>query len=1035
MPKPRPDSPPTELTPLEEADLLIHFSSYSLDGKNELLWRGQQAIRLTGKAFAVLRHLASRPQALVSKRELLNAVWPDTIVSSATLTSCIKELRKALGDDARTPHYIETVHRRGYRWIALLSVSPPVVSSQHPVISHSVSPPQDSRIRNHSSVMVGRETELAQLQEWYERALAGERKVIFVTGEAGIGKTTLVEAFLAKIWQVPPSTPLLSVPTPQSSLPEVWVGWGQCIEQYGAGEPYRPVLEAFGRLCRGAEKEAMRNLLHRHAPTWLVHMPALLNDEEREMLHRQVGGASRDRMLREMAEALEALSTDRPFILCLEDLQWSDYSTLDLLSVVASRPEPARLLVLGTCRPLEALEGDLPLKTLRAQLQRSGRYQELMPSFLSSEAVQQYLAQRFADKVLPMDAEQLVQRHAEGNPLFMVHVTDYLERQGVFENQSEERMRQQLERITISASESLRQLIECHIEQMGAEEQDVLMAASVAGMEFSAATVAAALQAEDETVEVRCATLARRRQFLQELGAAEWPDGTFGTRYRFLHALYQNILYERTPPGRRTRRHLRIGERLERAYQGRLGEVAAELGVHFEQGRDYRRSVLYLGQAAEHAMWTYAYQEAIDHLTKGVALLSHVPQSPERIQQELTLHLGLSLSLMHIRGFTAPEVKHAYERVRDLVRAGSDSPQRFAALWGLRNFHLLRGELQAGQTVAQEFLEQVQRTEMASLAAEAHLGLGTPLFHLGELSAARPHLEQSLMLYNPHLPQPKIFLTGQDPRASSLAHLAVLLWILGYPDQAQERSRQALTLAQETGFSFGRALTLNLAAILHVCCRDFQTVTHQAEAALTFAQECGFVHLVTMGIVLQGWALVMQGKNEEGITRIQSGLQRQQAAGIGIGEVSYQMLLVDAYITMGQVESARQALTDAFASGAKTGERTFEPELYRLQGRLALQKFQAPSSKPQVSPTPQAEIEAEASFQQAIACARRQNAKSLELRAVMELSRLWRQQERHREAYEMLANVYNWFTEGFDTADLREAQSLLLELERHSPAL
>ena len=406
----------------------------------------------------------------------------------------------------------------------------------------------------------------------------------------------------------------------------------------------------------------------------------------------------------------------------------------------------------------------------------------------------------------------------------MVNVTDYLEQQGMLDSANGERMRQMLDGATIGVPESLRQLIEHHIEQLGAEEQEVLTAASVAGMEFSAATVAAGLGRDDEAVEMRCANLAQREQFLQAVGTAEWPDGTFVARYRFIHALYQNVLYEHVPPGRRVGVHLRIGERLERAYQSRVGEVAVELGVHFELGRDFLRAVQYLGQAAQNAMWTYAYQEAIDHLNKGIALLSHFPESPERTQQELALQVGLSLSLMHTRGFAAPEVERAYGRIRDLSRVVGDSPQRFAALWGLRNFHLLRGELQAGRAAAQEFLEFVQRTGMSALAAEAHLGIGTPLFHLGEFDAARPHIEQSLALYNPQLPQPKVFLTGQDPRASSLAHLAVLLWIVGYPDQARECSRQALALAHETMFPYGRALALNLAATLHVCCRDFQAV-------------------------------------------------------------------------------------------------------------------------------------------------------------------------------------------------------------------
>lgn len=817
-----------------------------------------------------------------------------------------------------------------------------------------------------------------------------------------------------------------------------------------------PVLEAFGRLCRGAEKDETMKLLHRYAPTWLVYMPALLSDAERETLQRQVGGATRDRMLREMAEALEALAVERPFILCLEDLQWSDYSTLELLAVIAARPEPARLLVLGTSRSLETLGSEHPLKRLRVQFQQSNHYHEITPSFLSAEAVENYLAQRFADRTLPAGIGQLVHHHSEGNPLFMVNVTDYLEQQGVIAGEADERVQHLLEGRAIGVPESLRHLIVHHAEQLSAEEREVLTAASVAGIEFSAATVVAGLEQGNDVIEMQCAHLAQRGQFLQVVGTAEWPDGTFTTCYRFTHALYQNVLYERVPPGRRVGVHLRIAERLERAYQSRLDEVAVELGVHFEQGRDFRRAVQYIGQAARQAMWTYAYQEAIDHLNKGIALLSHFPESSERTQQELALQVGLSLSLMHTRGFAAPEVEQAYRQIRDLSRVVGDSPQRFAALWGLRNFHLRRGELHAACAAAQEFLEFVQRSGMSALAAEAHLGLGTPLFHLGEFDSARPHLEQSFALYNPQLPQPKVFLTGQDPRAGSLAHLAVLLWIIGYPDQARERSRQALAVARETVFPYSRALASNLAATLNAGCRDFPAVAHHAEVARTFAQECGFVHLLTMGMVLQGWALVMLGKGDEGIALMQAGLKQQQAGGVGIGEVSYRLLLAEAYSKTDQVESALQALTDAVTAAEQTGERTFEAELYRLKGELVLQSgvrgleseeekqklkgknqketrgvgleassppHQAPSLKPQAPKG--VRQEAEGYFRKAIDIAQRQQAKSLELRATISLARLWQQQGSQHEAHSMLSKVYNWFTEGFDTADLCEAQALL----------
>jgi len=314
---------------------------------------------------------------------------------------------------------------------------------------------------------------------------------------------------------------------------------------------------------------------------------------------------------------------------------------------------------------------------------------------------------------------------------------------------------------------------------------------------------------------------------------------------------------------------------------------------------------------------------------------------------------------------------------------------------------------------------------------------------LGEFENARLHLEQSFALYNPQLPQAKVLLAGQDPRASALAHLAVLLWIMGYPEQAHVRSQQALAITEEAGFPYSRALTANLVATLSLCCRDFPAVAAHAESARIFARECGFVHLATMGMSLQGWALVMLGKHAEGLALIQSGLKQQRATGIGIGEVAYQLLLADAHRETGQIESALHALDDAWGTVERTEERTFAPELYRLQGELILRQCgmrnaesKIPSHQP-LTPSPQVERvrEAEECFRKAIDTARQQQAKSLELRATMSLARLWQQQRAHdaartpqNEAFLMLSKVYSWFVEGFDTPDLREAKTLLAEL-------
>src|SRR5437667_4954882 len=337
-----------------------------LDSANEWVWHGEQRLQLTPKAFAVLRYLLDHPGRVVTKEELLREGWPDTVVSEWVLTTCIRKIRQALGEEAGTPQYIATVHRRGYRLIGPVQSLESRVQSQN---SQPVPSPQHP-----APNLVGREAEIMQLHRWLEKALSGERQLVFVTGEPGIGKTTVVDAFLQSLAsrvqrleseqvQGPQSTGYSykerqgatftvqgaePTPNPRPLTPSLWIGHGQCIEHYGAGEAYLPVLEALGRLCREPGGEHLLELLGQQAPTWLVQMPALLSTAELEALQRKVLGATRERMLRELAEAVEVLTVERPLVLWLEDLHWSDYSTLDWLAYVARRREPARLLVLGT---------------------------------------------------------------------------------------------------------------------------------------------------------------------------------------------------------------------------------------------------------------------------------------------------------------------------------------------------------------------------------------------------------------------------------------------------------------------------------------------------------------------------------------------------------------------------------------------------------------------------------------------------------------------------------------------------------------
>jgi len=497
----------------------ISFGQFRLDHGNECLWQGTRSIPLRPKAFAVLKFLAENPGQLITKQQMLDAVWPGTFVSDAVLKDSIRQLREALGDDASAPAYIETAHRRGYRFIA--AVAPTSVEN---VLSPAQPKSSAPAASSDAIGILGREAELTRLREWLELAMRGERQTVFVTGEAGMGKTTLVEAFLAQ------------------NTAGLRVARGQCLEHFGAGEAYLPVLDGISRLCRAPFGGPVLETLRQLAPAWMAQLPSLIPAAEREDLHAHALGATRERMLREMAEALEALTTETPLLLVLEDLHWSDYSTLDLISYLARRRDPARLSIVGTYRPVEVILGDHPLKAVKHELQAHGLCNEIPLEYLGEETVAQYLNARFPGNQLPRRLARLVHRRTEGNPLFMVNVVEYLvDERTIANEQGTWTVRGDLSQAELGVPDSVRHLIERQIERLSPDERTVLEAASVVGMECSSVAIAAGLDTSTEWVEKHCEELARRHQFLSPAWIVELPDGTLTPRHRFNHVLIVGV--------------------------------------------------------------------------------------------------------------------------------------------------------------------------------------------------------------------------------------------------------------------------------------------------------------------------------------------------------------------------------------------------------------------------------------------------------------------------------------------------------------
>jgi DNA-binding winged helix-turn-helix (wHTH) protein/predicted ATPase len=964
-------------------DNCIVFEPFCLDRSNECLWRGSEVIKLRPKAYAVLNQLVERSGHLVTKEDLLASVWPETFVTDAVLKVTIRQLRDALDDDPKTPLFIETAHRRGYRFIGNIinggqTKPPETITTPRP--RDDVQP----------LGFVGRNEVLSRMRSSLEKMLAGERQIVFVTGEPGIGKTALVDTFARYL----------------AFDRNIRIGHGQCLEQYGTGEAYLPILDAMGDLAR--EDQKVVDVLRAHAPMWLLQMPALLSASEREVLSREVLGATRERMLREMGEALEVLASEQPLVLILEDLHWSDNSTLDLISYLATRVRPAHLMLIGTYRTTELIVSGHPLKAVKQELLAKKQCEELPLEYLDAEAIAKYLSVIFPSNRFPKQLAGLIHERTEGNPLFMVNAVEYLLTEAlIVKREANWELVVEIEKVEVGVPDSIKQMIEKQLDNLSAEDARTLEAASLAGAEFSTLAVVAALEEDRAAVEARCDRLARQRQFIHDCGIQVLPNGETVGRYGFIHALYQNVLYERVSPSRRVELHHRIGERGEDVFGERAREIAAELAMHFERGSDYRRAAKYLQRAADNALRRFAYQEAATLAQRGLELVERVAKDAERANQELCLQLTLGIALIATQGYAAPGVGRVYLRARELCRQIGDTPDISEALWGLRAFYISTAELGKAQEIAKEFLQLAERLSYAGLAMRGHLAMVITSVHMGQLAPALEHFGKALLLFNPEQHRNDSLYYAQNPGVAMRCYAAWALWISGQPDQALTRMQEAIDLARELCEPPGLAYACYFAAILHQLRREPQQAQEQAEAALAVDRTHGLTLYHAHAVITRGWALFEQGSRDEGIEQMRQGLAVHQATGAKVIHPHFLTLLGEALGKSGQTEEGLRLLDEALETAQRNRDENYLAEIYRVKGELTGDA---------------------ACFDQSLRIARRQQARSWELRTAMSLAQLYQRQGKQEEARALLAPIYNSFTEGFDTVDLREAKALLDDL-------
>ncbi len=911
---------------------------------------------------------------------------------------------------------------------------------------------------------VARERELARLDQFLNTALSGQGQVVFVTGGAGRGKTALMQAFAHRV---------------QATHPDLIVAGGNGNAHTGLGDPYLPFREVLALLTGDVEAKYAAGAISRDHATRLWQLLPLsgqtLLDDSPDLIEtflpgaglvrraaafsRSSGEAEWPARLEELVERKAALPADPnlqpqalfeqysrllrvlagqvPLLLLLDDLQWADPGSTSLLFHLGRQLEGSRIMVVGAYRPDEVALGRPSTSpghdpTVNPEQRERHPLEPVVNEFKRCFGdIEVDLAQteerQFVDVLLDAEPNRLndtfrqtLYRQTGGHPLFTIELLRGMQERGDLVQDQQGRWIEGpvLDWETLPAR--VEAVIAERIERLPERLQEALTVACVEGETFTV-EVAARLGPVDERETVRWFSnrLERGYRLVNAQGIRHLsPGGQRLSQYRFRHILFQRYLYNRLDQVERAHLHQAVGTALEALYGENTAEIAVQLARHFQEAGAVRKAIVYLRQAGERAVRLSANEEAITHLRRGLELLETMPDTPERAQEELALQVALAVPLQAAKGFAAPEVGHTFARTRELCRQVGETPQIFPVLWLLALFYGTRGEHQTAHELAEQLLNLAERVGDPVLVALAHYMLGSAALFIGKLTLAQDYLEQVIAFYDPQEHDTLIFHYGLDIGVSGLSFASLAFWLLGYPDQALKRSQEALALAQGLDHPLALGLALGGAGILfHQFRRNAQVTQEWAEALISLSIEQGFPYWLAMGICNRGWALVEQGQVKEGIEQMRQGTTGYQATGAAVVLSQQLAMLAEAYGKIGLIEEGLTTFAKALAIAYRNEDRLYEAEIHRLKGELLQQAEGRELHTSHESP--------EACFLKAIEVARAQQAKSWELRATVSLCRLWQHQGRTAEAQQMLEEIYGWFTEGFDTVDLKEAKALL----------
>jgi adenylate cyclase len=855
--------------------------------------------------------------------------------------------------------------------------------------------------------LVGRARERAQMAAAFTSAADGRGLMLGVTGEPGLGKTTLVEEFLHE--------------TMDGARP-IWAARGRCSERLASTEAYLPFLEALDSILHSKRvtwkwtvKDAGQSpaaLLKLLAPTWFAQVAPLAVDQSAD--RPAPGVASQEQMKRELLAFFQEVSRLRPLVLFLDDIHWADASTTDLLAYLASRLATMPMMVLATYRQSDLLLAKHPFIPIKLDLQSRGIFQELELDFLTRDDVERLLTLQFPDHAFPSEFVEVIRAKTEGNPLFIVDLLrDLRSRQVIAEKHGRWTLATALPQIERELPESVRSMIRRKIEQLDTSDRHLLMAASVQGPEFESTLVARALGLDPADVEERLTVLEQVHAFVRHVGEHELPDGSLSVAYQFVHVLYQNALFAQLTPTRKVTISAAMAAAVARAYSEARAQVATQLAFLYEMAREFGPAAECFLQAAQNAARLFAHHESVTLSRRGIAMLEKLPATADRAKLELSLQIALGSQVLATQGYAAPDLGSAYSRAKTLCDEVGGTPLVLPVLLGLSTFHTVRGEHAKGREFAEELLLTSAQFNDARHPVRANVLLGVTACMVGRFATAVEYLEPCIALETPR-DGSWTSVYGASPGVSSRGYLAFSLILMGYPDRALRLVVDAVTLASDLLQPLSMVSARRYAWWIHQLRRESKTAAEHAAALASLSAQHHFAFYRAWGIFQQGWARTWtSGNADEGLAQMREGVAALRGTGAGQLSTYALAVLAEAYATAQRPLDGLEVLDEAMTICEACGETFFEAELRRLRGELWWSAQAAD------------EAQVERSFLDAVEIARQQEARWLELRAATSVARLWKRRGKTKDARAVLGRIVGWLTEGAETSDFQDAKALL----------